>query len=158
MTMRYLTLLRHAHAAPADISQSDFDRPLDAQGLAQLPMVERRLAGLAAPAADFMLVSSAQRTRETAAGLAASISPGDEAIVHTREAYLATAQSLCALLRGAPQDARHVVLVGHNPGISDLISLLVADVDVGLPTAGFAHLSIEQPWANLDKAELTELG
>lgn len=158
MTTRYLTLLRHAHAAPAALGQSDFDRPLDADGLAQLPIVQRRLAGLAAPDPDRMLVSSAVRTTQTAANIAAAAQVPTTSISHTRDAYLATASGLLDLLRTVEPEVRHVILVAHNPGISDLIASLVDDVDVGLPTAGFAHLQVHEAWLELKTAELLELG
>ncbi|MBR9813290.1 hypothetical protein GYB61_05455 [bacterium] len=158
MTSRFLTLLRHAHAAPAEVSQADFDRPLDAQGLAQLPIVQRRLSGLAAAKPDFMLISSAARTTQTAANIAAALQVPTQAMQHTRDAYLATAQGLQNLLHGAPADSRHIILVGHNPGISDLISVLTDDNDVGLPTAGFAHMLVDSEWSALESARLLELG
>lgn len=158
MTTRYLTLLRHAHAAPPDVGMADFDRPLDAEGLEQLTIVQRRLQGLPAADPDFMLVSSAERTRQTAANIASALQIGADQITHTRDAYLASAKGLLDLLHAAPESARHVILVGHNPGISDLIGHLVADMDVGLPTAGFAHLASTESWADLSVATLMELG
>ena len=140
------------------MGQSDFDRPLDDDGLAQLPMVQRRLAGLHAPDPDYLLVSSAVRTTQTAAGIAVSADVSAEATHHTRDAYLASANALRELLRKLDPALRHVMLVGHNPGISDLISTLVTDVNVGLPTAGFAHLQVQQPWPDLATAQLLELG
>lgn len=158
MTTRYLTLLRHAHAAPAAMGQSDFDRPLDADGLAQLPMAQRRLQGLPAAAPDFMLISSAVRTTQTAANIATALQLAPEQLTHTRDAYLASAHAMLELLRSVPAASRHVIVVGHNPGISDLVGTLVDDMDVGLPTAGFAHVVIPETWADLQTATLLELG
>lgn len=158
MTTRYLTLLRHAHAAPPNVGMADFDRQLDADGLEQLKIVQRRLRGLPAADPDFMLVSSAERTRQTAATIATALGVEAEQIMHTRDAYLASAQSLLDLLRAAPETASHIILVGHNPGISDLIGDLVEDMHVGLPTAGFAHLLATQAWNELRDATLLELG
>ena len=65
--MRELILLRHAHAEPATTGQSDLDRPLSPQGLAEAEAVARWLKeqGLVP---DRGLCSPARRTRETLGG------------------------------------------------------------------------------------------
>ena len=62
--MRDLILLRHAHAEPAAAGESDLDRPLSAEGLAEADAAGRWLAaqGLVP---DRVLCSPARRSRET---------------------------------------------------------------------------------------------
>ena len=73
-------------------------------------------------------------------------------------AYLAEADELLELLRAAPDDARTLVLVGHNPGVQRLALLLAAaDAAVsddvlssGFPTAAAVVLAHDGPWSALD--------
>ena len=72
--------------------------------------------------------------------------------------YLADANTLLARLHRLDHNDRCAMVVGHNPGLEDLVSLLVGSGDAGLrarlankfPTGAIAALSFEGAWADLD--------
>jgi phosphohistidine phosphatase len=119
-------LVRHAHAEWPDYHGRDFDRPLTARGRSD---AARSAAAIRAAdlKPDALLVSPALRTRETASIIAAALGVGDAAIQYIDDLYNASARTLEQELRRAA--ARHglVMLVAHNPGISELGRALTED-------------------------------
>lgn len=112
-------LVRHAHADLPDHKGADFDRPLSSQGL-----LEARASARAIVAAGYrptlLLASPACRTRQTAAILAQEFGLGEGDVHLLDSLYNATAATLAAALLEAANGESLVVLVAHNPGISDL--------------------------------------
>jgi phosphohistidine phosphatase len=115
-----LIVLRHAKSGyPQGVS--DHDRPLNARGRENAPRVGQILRDLGwVP--DCVLSSTAQRTRETWAGVGPALAPGLDAI-WCPELYLAPpARALQTLAeRGSGQT---VLLLGHNPGWEQLVERL----------------------------------
>ena len=142
-TQRRITLLRHAKAVP-DEHNDDHARALTSRGRDEaLALGEWLRENHTLP--DLALCSTAERTRETLAALHA-ILPTE---LH-RSLYLASAGEMLALLQGADDAVRHILLVGHNPGIHGLTVLLakdyVRDADAeaiihGYPTCGLVSMT-----------------
>lgn len=146
--MKHLSLLRHAKSSWDDPVERDFDRPLNGRGhRAARRMGEwLREQGLAF---DVVVASPALRTRQTLedveAGRGERLNPRWD-----RRIYMASAATLIDVVRETPEPARHLLLVGHNPGLEDLL-LLLTDGDEGAlrreaelkyPTAAFATLEL----------------
>lgn len=144
--MRTLILLRHAKAVRAHEADSDEERGLTGRGRR-----DAAAAGAAIAAAGLKptlaLVSSAERTRQTAEhGLAefGLETRFEEALYHAAPESIWDAFSA--------SDAESVVIVGHNPGIGELVSKLVHQAHDGsklarefgghFPTAAFAAFEI----------------
>jgi phosphohistidine phosphatase len=152
--MRRLMLLRHAKAGPA--SSPDIDRPLAARGREAAPrmgsyMKQEQLLP------DLVLVSSSRRTRETWDLVRPHL--GDVEARFEPRIYEAPAERLLAVLREVPDDARGVLMIGHNPGSQDLARLLIghgdryafARMSQKFPTAGLAVLDFDvESWADVD--------
>ena len=145
--MRTLILLRHAKAVRAHEADSD-----EARGLTGRGRRDAVAAGAAMAAAGLKptmaLISSAERTRQTAEhGLAAF---GAETIFEDA-LYLASPEGIWDAFSAC--DAESVVIVGHNPGIGELVATLVHDAHDGsklarelsgrFPTAAFAAFEIK---------------
>lgn len=151
-TQRRITLLRHARAR-VDEGDDDHARPLAPDGRAAAEALAGWLAGNAL-LPELVLCSSAARTRETLAAL-----PANLPVILTPRAYLAGAGELLALLQETDDAVRHVLLVGHNPGIHGLLASLAGDyvheadaeaVSHGYPTCGLASMTVRAPrWAGL---------
>lgn len=153
--MKTLTLLRHAKSGWDDPVMRDFDRPLNAKGARAAVTIgqEMRSLGLAF---DYVIASPAQRVIETvdhlATGYGRAIDPAWD-----RRLYLASAAMLLDLIHALPSEADRVLLIGHNPGLEELVLLLVADggdplrgeVAVKYPTASLAELEIGDSWPAL---------
>jgi phosphohistidine phosphatase len=143
--MKALTIFRHAKAERPDAHPQDFDRPLTARGRKDAERMSHIIAAIT-PGVDCIISSTAVRAAQTASHLAATLDDAN-APLWAESAYLASAETLLELLRDAPQDAAHVVLVGHNPGMEELAALLCTGATNGamlrLPTAGIAHLLLD---------------
>lgn len=144
--MKTLTLLRHAKSGWDDAVQRDFDRPLNAKGRRAAQAVGRFLKREEA-AFDHVLASPAVRVQQTLDEVGAGY--GALAPVRERRIYLASAATLLDLIRDLDDAHDKVLLVGHNPGLEDLVLLLVPDAEAGprgaveakYPTASVAELS-----------------
>ena len=123
--MRHLLILRHAKAVPH--RSGDIDRELTNRGRREAGLMGREmLARGLLP--DLALVSPATRTRETIA-LAMAHWPAPAPLQINRAIYLAEAPDLLNLLRAAPDEARTLMIVGHNPGLAELALNLTAGGD-----------------------------
>lgn len=153
--MKTLTLLRHAKSGWDDPVARDFDRPLNAKGKRAAAMVGRHMRSLGL-AFDHAIASPAVRVSETLAqiesGYGRTIAPDLD-----RRVYLASAATLLDVVHGFPAEIESALLVGHNPGLEDLVLMLVADgadplrdaVEDKYPTASIAELQFEGEWGDV---------
>jgi phosphohistidine phosphatase len=145
VTIRTLVLLRHAKADnPRGIA--DTDRPLTPRGHADATAAGAWLAGRGYPP-DLVICSPSRRTRETWHGVALSLPP-TPAIRFEEVVYGGDAQDLLDLVRSVDDSVRLLLMIGHNPPMSQLSDLLDpagADAD-GLRTCGLAVHSFLGSW------------
>ena len=141
--MQELILMRHAAALPVAIDGSDFERPLSAPGRAAALQAARRLAANCA-GIERVLFSPARRTRETAAIVAQELAL-DTALLHAvPELYAATPRAIRAAIVRDHANAAVLLIVGHNPGLSEFGSQLISRRSRDhLPTAGFWRLPFD---------------
>jgi len=149
---RQLILMRHAKSSWKEPAAGDFDRPLTPRGRKSArKMGQYLLQSQAKP--DLMLVSPARRTEETARFVIKALSFPKEQVRLREELYEADLQDLLALLAECAQTPRCVMLLGHNPGLQELLQHLVGpleDVDgKAFPTATLARISMPEQWASL---------
>jgi phosphohistidine phosphatase len=139
--VKRLSLVRHAKSSWKDAGLSDFERPLNARGERDAPRMGARLAA-AGFRPDRLVSSPALRARETALHLAAEIGYPQGEIVFEPELYDASPDALLAVIRALPAGARHVALVAHNPGLTDLSNRL-CDVHIdNIPTTGVVQMEL----------------
>ncbi len=153
--MKSLTLLRHAKSGWDDPIARDFDRPLNAKGERAAGLVGQHLRreGISF---DHIIASPATRVAETIAALADGY--GRSFDVHEdKRIYLASASTLLDVIHALPDDATTALLVGHNPGLEDLVLWLVPAgaerremVEEKYPTATIAELSFDGDWRSLE--------
>ena len=145
--MKSLLLLRHAKSSWADPGMPDFDRPLSDRGKRDAPHVGQILLqrGLQP---DLILSSSAKRARKTAQKVL-DASGLDVELRLVEEFYLARPDAYVAMLRTLSDDTQRVLVVGHNPGLEDLLELLTGR-HLHMPTAALAHLRLPiDSWSDL---------
>jgi len=157
MTARTLILLRHAKAeTPGKLP--DFERRLSEKGLADADAAGSWLAD-ARLAPGLVLCSPANRTRETwhqvAIGLAQAAPDSAAPEVHYELGlYEGGRTEVIDLLRAVPDEIHTVLVVGHNPTMSDVSALLRPfDEDAKLDelkTAGMAVHRAEGPWSGTE--------
>jgi len=147
--MKQLLLLRHAKSGWGDASAGDHARTLNDRG--------RRAAAEAGDVLnqrgllpDLILVSNAVRTAETLAHLQPGL--GHDAPVRFEPGlYLAPANSILGFIRGLPDQAGRVLIIGHNPGLGEVAASLAATGPAGararlrtkFPTAALAVFSFK---------------
>jgi phosphohistidine phosphatase len=135
---RRLTLLRHGEAQALDSSPEDFERTLTRRGNIEAhEIAERIVHHNLIP--DLILVSPAERAWSTAEIVAAACELDAKQVQCARELYLATPEATWRLLTRRDPALRHILICGHNPGLSQLASRLGPLPERrNLPTAGLA--------------------
>lgn len=153
---RHIVVIRHAKSSWDDPSVADHDRPLSKRGRHALPRLRDHIESLGLRP-DVVMCSSSRRTRETLAGIRRTL--GRKARVESDPAlYGASAGQLMAELRGLDDQVTTVFVIGHNPGVADLVDVLVPDAATGepaiekFPTAAVAVLSLAGSWSDLRPA------
>ncbi|NVO15133.1 MAG: histidine phosphatase family protein [Rhodoplanes sp.] len=140
--MRRLILLRHTKSDPAGAGMSDHARPLNARGTTAAERIGAYMAKHHL-VPDTVVCSTAQRTRDTWARVAQQLTD-PPAAAFERRLYDASAEKILAAVKDAPEESHSVMVVGHNPGLHYLATLLIAAGDVEqrerlrekLPTGG----------------------
>ena len=145
--VKTLLVLRHAKSSHDDPEVDDHERPLNPRGRADAKRQGRVLAREGV-VPDAVVCSTALRALDTAERTTAEAGfPG--AIVRERRLYLADVDEIVAVLRGLPDSFASVLVVGHNPGLEDLVESLTGRRE-RLPTAAIARLTLPiSRWADL---------
>jgi phosphohistidine phosphatase len=138
--MRTLLLLRHAKSSRKDSTLPDHDRPLNDRGRRDAPRMGRLLAeqGLVP---DLVVSSTARRARKTAEKVAEE-SGYIGAIDAVGALYLAAPETIARAIRVLPGEPGRVLVVGHNPGLEELLEQVIGRYE-RLPTAALVHLELE---------------
>lgn len=152
MTERTLILLRHAKSDWSG-GEADVNRPLAKRGRRQAPDAGRWLAGNVGRI-DLAVVSPAERARSTWELASAELAAPPPTRFDER-VYAASGSALVELVRELPDEVRTTVLVGHNPGLEDLVTMLTGQW-VEMLTSGLAVMSVRGPWSSADPSS-TEL-
>jgi phosphohistidine phosphatase len=139
--MKTLTVIRHAKAALQRPDQADFERTLSRRGTEDVSRMAERLAGMGL-ATDIFCSSPAARAKATAGPIAKAIGYPPAGIVWLPDLYLASSDELLRLVGNLPATADRAILVGHNPGLTDLVNRLAGAVIENLPTGAAATLRL----------------
>ena len=152
--MRRLYLLRHAKSSWDDDALRDRDRPLAPRGR----RASRRIASWARKhdvRPRVVVSSSAVRARETLRGVLPGL--GKPEVWIEVALYAASAETLLERVRALPDEAEEAMLVGHNPGLADLLLLLAEPsklrerAEAKVPTGALATLEADiEHWADLE--------
>lgn len=154
--MRRLMLLRHAKSDWSEAGQRDHDRELAARGRAAAPRIGAYLAERAL-VPDCVLVSTAQRTRETWKLVAAAL-PARPKAAFDKRIYEADPDDILDVIRETPSRCQCLLVIGHNPGLQELALMLVKDgrqddldrLAAKFPTAALAVIDVPiDDWASL---------
>jgi phosphohistidine phosphatase len=131
--------MRHAKANFADSAGQDHARTLNGRGRRAAPVMGE-LLGRSGVAPDYIITSTAARALETAQAVAEAVGY-DGPVTLMKSLYLAEPQAYLEALLDVPARAQIVLMVGHNPGISDLVELLSGEPRE-MPTAAIAALEL----------------
>jgi len=154
--VKRLTLMRHANAQWKDPQISDFDRPLNRRGLSEAEAMSRRLIELKL-IPTIVLTSSARRALQTAEIVARELAVPPRKMRTDESLYLATAADILRVIETTGPRIPHLMIVGHNPGITEVANLLAPTSHVELATAALCSLSFDaRTWADVQAANLRD--
>ncbi|NYI03333.1 SixA phosphatase family protein [Allostreptomyces psammosilenae] len=162
-TPRRIIVLRHAKADWPAVP--DHERPLADRGRREATAAGRWLAETGI-IPDLALCSSSVRTRETWKLVAHEL-PTRPRTRYEDRLYEASLADLMALLADTPPEVGGLALIGHNPGMHELVTTLLSDeVDeelraharAGFPTSAVAILAFTGEWASLAPHSATLVG
>ena len=152
MAGKELFLVRHAKSSWDDATISDHDRPLNERGFRNAPEMGRRLSDRGV-LLDALISSTALRARTTAEIMAGSINFPKDRIFLDRALYHASATELQEYISGLNDGHTSVMLFGHNPGMTSLVSHLFGLALDNLPTCGVVHMCFsEGSWAEASRS------
>ena len=140
--MKHLLLLRHAKSSWKDAECDDFDRPLNKRGRRNAPLMGQRLAEHG-EVPEVIISSPARRARDTAQLVAAAMHYDKSAIHFEPCIYDADVGTLIELIGHLEPSRQDVMLVGHNPGLTDLANLLAPCQINNIVTCGVVKLAFE---------------
>ncbi len=153
--MKTLLVVRHAKSSWSDAQLRDYDRPLNARGRRDGPRMGRLIAdeGIVP---DIIATSTARRARDTAVLMAEAA--GYTADMLGRETlYEAAPHAYIGVLRSLPDDVVTAMVVGHNPGVEQLVAGLTGE-GVPMTTANVARIALDiDAWSDADLSGASDL-
>ncbi len=154
--MKTLTIVRHAKSSWDDRSLSDRERPLNARGRKDAPLMGRRIA--AAGIRPSLIVSSpAVRAWKTARAVARELNYPMEFLQRESNLYLASVEEILDVVSVQDNQFNNLMIVGHNPGLTEFANFLSPGLTNNLPTAGIVCVAIERDDWTLHARPSTEL-
>jgi phosphohistidine phosphatase len=137
--MKTLIVLRHAKSSWKDNNLADYERPLNKRGKYDAPRMGALLVRQDL-VPNLIISSSAKRAATTAKAVAENCGYEDE-IQYSRHLYAAWPEAYIEALNDLMSDYPRVMVVGHNPGIEDLVEELTGEW-VRMPTAALAQIDL----------------
>lgn len=154
--MKILTLVRHAKSSWNDAGLSDRERPLNDRGERDAPEMGRRIAkhGIRP---SLIVTSPAVRARTTARMIAQEINYPIEFLQRENSLYLASLDDLLDVVMQQEDGFNNLMVVGHNPGLTEFANFLVPGITNNLPTAGVVTVQMDRDDWSLYEQPATEL-
>jgi phosphohistidine phosphatase len=140
--MKTLTIFRHAKSSWNHPELSDHDRPLNKRGKHDGPVMGDRLKA-AGIRPSLIIGSSAVRAWKTARIVARQIAYPIEFLQREPGLYHAGVNSLLDIIAAQDEGFKSIMVVGHNPGLTDLANELIPGLTTNIPTAGFVSILID---------------
>lgn len=146
--MKTIFIVRHAKAAWMEDMSQDRLRKLDAEGVADAMKAGKLLAqeGLVP---DLILSSTATRAEQTAQLIAEGLGLDESKIEYKNGLYNASAETILLVIQSVETDEEKLMIVAHNPGISNFLSLLTDGSSVNMGPCDIAILELDiDSWKN----------
>ena len=144
--MKELLVMRHAKSSWNNSSLGDHQRPLNGRGKTDAPQMGELLKRL--DLTPELIISSTAERAMTTAELVALSSDYEQEIQLTRDFYHADPETYVEVLRTVDDKYGRVMVVGHNPGMSELVEMLTGE-STHFTTANIAHIQLPiDTWAS----------
>src|SRR6266540_2139931 len=150
--MKTLFLIRHAKSSWDDTALPDKDRPLGDRGRRDAPKMGKRLAERDVNP-DLILSSPAMRALTTAQIIAKKLDYKLKDIVVDDRLYASAADDLLDVIHELGNKLERVMLVGHNPELTELAKRLSSKI-ASMPTCAVAEFTFDaKSWSDIGKAK-----
>jgi phosphohistidine phosphatase len=148
--MKRLTLIRHARASWGNAALDDWERPLNMRGEKEAPLMGRRLSRHSFRP-ERIVSSPATRAASTATLIARELGLSFQDIVLQRRIYEAELSDLLHVVWQLDDALSHVILIGHNPGITELAAMLSGLAVQSMHTCGVFTLDFAvEGWGQVE--------
>ncbi len=149
--MKSLTIVRHAKSSWEERGLSDRERPLNKRGKRDAPVMGERVAKAGIRPSQ-IISSPAVRAWKTAREFAKQLGYPVEFLQREDGLYLASLDNLLDVVATQDNGFNHLMLFGHNPGLTDFANYLVPGLTSNLPTAGVVSVDIDsEDWMLYDR-------
>jgi phosphohistidine phosphatase len=138
--MKKIILMRHAKSSWANFGQNDHERPLNARGKNDAPRMAQQIVEKG-HVPELLLVSDSMRTRETRELIAPYFQNAQTQFI--RKLYLASATEIVEELKSINNLVDTVLVLAHNPGITDAFYELAGTIIDNVPTSGAGLISFD---------------
>ena len=145
--MKKLIIIRHSKSSWKDLRLNDFNRPLNKRGKSDGPLMadylKRKISRV-----DYLHSSSSVRTFETSKYFINQIQ--FEKVQYDDALYHCSATSILNMIRSYSEDYQSVMIIAHNPGLTNLINNITNVTIDNLPTTGLAEIEFNiNSWSNI---------
>lgn len=148
--MKILLIMRHAKSSWTNSFLSDHERPLNGRGKNDAPKMGRLLKSEELTP-HLIITSTAKRAADTAE-IVAIASDYEGEVIYEADFYLAAPETYIERLQSVTDDVQIVMVVGHNPGMEELVDLMADErepfttaniAQIELPISSWTELSLE---------------
>lgn len=151
--MKTLILTRHAKSDWSNLHQKDFDRELNERGLRDAPMMGKRLLNRNIQL-DLLVSSTAKRAAQTAKLIAKELKYASGEVQWEDSLYHAPPAIIQEAIFGISNKINTLMIVCHNPGITDFVNKLTNHLIEDMPTCGMCALQFPvEKWEDLPTAK-----
>jgi len=145
--MKTVYFARHAKSDWNQPGVSDFDRPLNKRGYIDSSAMAIKIQP--GSCVEKIISSDAVRALETATEYKNHLTP-DSAIIQNHALYLASHLDIAKVLQSTPDEYSSVMVVGHNPGMSDVVNYFIEQSVNDMPTCSVAIIQFDvKGWSEL---------
>jgi phosphohistidine phosphatase len=153
--MKTLLIVRHAKSSWDYPGLDDLQRPLLEKGIKRTKKATEYLQ-VKNVIPDLIITSSAVRARETANLISQGLKIASDKTIEDQRLYFADAEHILDMLYDLPGDVDKVMIVGHNPALTNFVNRYLKDkIDV-LPSSGIVALKLHtQDWVNAGACKIS---
>ncbi len=145
--MKTLLLARHAKSDWNQPGYSDFNRPLNPRGVMDVPVMAKRIKNIIS--VEHIISSDAARALATATEYKNILTP-DQSVIENHQLYNAALYDIADVVNHVPDQFSTVMIVGHNPGMTEIVNYYAANSINDMPTCSVAVIEFSDvEWENV---------
>lgn len=151
-----LHIVRHGKSTWELTDVDDFDRPLTSRGISSNHIIASRFAASFGNV-DSILTSPAVRALSTAVSLARTAGISLQKIKLEPHLYFSGVNEIITLIEATSNDIDSLMVVGHNPDLTDVANHFVPSITDEMPTSSIASIRFNiESWADISQRKVSE--